>query len=62
LRRDFPTVAFLSGSPALKLLRFANERTVIPGMSAIEDPAPLTSRFWTIRARRSASAALVREK
>jgi nitrous oxidase accessory protein len=62
LRRDFPAVAFLSGSPALKLLRFANERAVIPGMSAIEDPAPLTSRFWKIQAQRSASAALVREK
>jgi nitrous oxidase accessory protein len=52
LRRDFPTVAFLSDSPALKLLRFANERAVIPGLSAIEDPSPLTSRFWKIRAQR----------
>jgi nitrous oxidase accessory protein len=60
LRRDFPAVAFLSGSPALKLLRFANERAVIPGMSAIEDPSPLTSRFWKIQAQRS--KALVREK
>jgi len=49
LRRDFPAVAFLSESPALKLLRFANERAVVPGLSAIEDPAPLTSRFWKIR-------------
>jgi nitrous oxidase accessory protein len=56
LRRDFPTVAFLSGSPALKLLRFANERAVIPGMSAIEDPSPLTSRFWKIQAQESARA------
>src|SRR5262249_51374717 len=40
LRRDFPVIAFLSESPAVKLLRFANERAVIPGMSAIEDPAP----------------------
>jgi nitrous oxidase accessory protein len=60
LRRDFPAVAFLSGSPALKLLRFANERAVIPGMSAIEDPAPLTSRFWKIQAQRA--NALVRKK
>jgi nitrous oxidase accessory protein len=51
LRRDFPVIAFLSESPAVKLLRFANERAVIPGMSSIEDPAPLTSRFWTIRAQ-----------
>ena len=62
LRRDFPAVAFLSGSPALKLLRFANERAVIPGMSAIEDPSPLTSRFWKIQAQQSARAALVREE
>jgi nitrous oxidase accessory protein len=51
LRRDFPAIAFLSESPAVKLLRFANERAVIPGMSAIEDPAPLTSHFWKIRAQ-----------
>jgi nitrous oxidase accessory protein len=53
LRRDFPVVAFLSESPALKLLRFANERAVVPGLSAIEDPAPLTAQFWKIRAQRS---------
>jgi len=51
LRRDFPAIAFLSESPAVKLLRFANERAVIPGMSSIEDPAPLTSQFWRIRAQ-----------
>jgi nitrous oxidase accessory protein len=62
LRRDFPTIAFLSDSPALKLLRFANERAVIPGMSSIEDPAPLTSSFWKIRAQRSAHSALGRNK
>jgi len=55
LRRDFPVVAFLSQSPALKLLRFANERAVVPGLSAIEDPSPLTARFWKIRAQRSNS-------
>jgi len=58
LRRDFPAIAFLSASPAVKLLRFANERAVIPGMSSIEDPAPLTSHFWKIRAQRSAHTAL----
>ena len=62
LRRDFPAIAFLSESPAVKLLRFANERAVIPGMSSIEDPAPLTSHFWRIRAQRSARAALARNK
>ena len=62
LRRDFPAIAFLSESPAVKLLRFANERAVIPGMSSIEDPAPLTSHFWRIRAQRSARAALANNK
>jgi nitrous oxidase accessory protein len=62
LRRDFPVIAFLSESPAVKLLRFANERAVIPGMSSIEDPAPLTSGFWKIRAQRSAHSALAKSK
>ncbi len=62
LRRDFPAVAFLSESPALKLLRFANERAVIPGLSAIEDPAPLNSRFWKIRAQHSLRAAMANDK
>jgi nitrous oxidase accessory protein len=54
LRRDFPAVAFLSDSPAVKLLRFANERAQIPGVSAIEDPSPLTTDFWRLRARSAA--------
>jgi nitrous oxidase accessory protein len=58
LRRDFPAIAFLSESPAVKLLRFANERAVIPGMSSLEDPAPLTSHFWRIRAQRAPTSAL----
>ena len=62
LRRDFPVVAFLSESPAVRLLRFANERAEIPGLSAIEDPAPLTSRFWKIRAQRAAHDATVLRK
>jgi len=57
LRRDFPVVAFLSESPLLKFLRFANERATIPGLSAIEDPAPLTGQFWKIRAQRAAALA-----
>ena len=59
LRRDFPTVAFLSESPALKLLRFANERAAIPGMSVIEDPAPLNSHYWRIQAERFVPPSLV---
>ena len=61
LRRDFPAIAFLSESPAVKLLRFANERAVIPGISSIEDPAPLTSGFWKIRAQRSAHSVLAKK-
>jgi len=56
LRRDFPIVAFLSDSPALKLLRFAHERASLPGANVIEDRAPLTSQFWKLRAQRSAQA------
>ena len=62
LRRDFPSVAFLSDSPAMQLLRFANQRAAIPGMSAIEDPSPLNSRFWKIRAHRAAISTLARER
>jgi nitrous oxidase accessory protein len=62
LRRNFPAIAFLSDSPAAKLLRFANERAVIPGISSIEDPAPLTSRFWKLRAQRITKAALPDER
>jgi nitrous oxidase accessory protein len=55
LRRDFPAVAFLSDSPAVKLLRFAQQRAALPGLSSIEDPSPLTKHFWTIRAQRAAA-------
>jgi len=51
LRRDFPTIAFLSDSPALKLLRFAHERAALPGSNVIEDRASLTSQFWKLRAQ-----------
>ena len=32
LRRDFPAIAFLSASPAVKLLHFANERAADSGL------------------------------
>lgn len=57
LRRDFPAIAFLSDSPALKLLRFAHERAALPGTSYIEDPAPLNSHFWKLRAHRAIRSA-----
>jgi nitrous oxidase accessory protein len=56
LRRDFPAISFLSDSPALKLLRFANERAALPGANTIEDRAALTSQFWKLRAQRTAIA------
>lgn len=43
LRRDFPAIAFLSESPAVKLLRFAHQRATLPGLNSIEDRAPLAS-------------------
>jgi nitrous oxidase accessory protein len=58
LRRDFPAVAFLSDSPALKLLRFAHERAALPGVNTIEDRASLTPQFWKLRAQRAAKAIL----
>ncbi len=62
LRRDFPPIAFLSDSPAVKLLQFANERATIPGASSIEDPAPLTAQFWKLRSQRLAKAASPNER
>jgi nitrous oxidase accessory protein len=43
LRRNFPAIAFLSQSPAVKLLRFAHQRAALPGLNSIEDPAPLAN-------------------
>jgi nitrous oxidase accessory protein len=56
LRRDFPTISFLSDSPALKLLRFAHNRAALPGANTIEDRASVTSQFWRLRAQRAAMA------
>jgi nitrous oxidase accessory protein len=53
LRRNLPEIAFLSGSPAVRLLRFANDHAALPGLAAIEDPAPLTANFWRIRAQQA---------
>jgi nitrous oxidase accessory protein len=58
LRRDFPAVAFLSDSPALKLLRFAHGRAALPGTNFIEDRASLTPQFWKLRAQRAARRAI----
>jgi nitrous oxidase accessory protein len=57
LRRDLPAIGLLSASPAVTLLRFANERAALPGLASIEDPSPLTANFWTIRAQRAVKQA-----
>jgi nitrous oxidase accessory protein len=41
LRRPFPAIALLAGSPAERLLRFVHARLAIAGLSSIADPAPL---------------------
>lgn len=58
LRRGFPTIAFLSDSPALRLLRFAHDRAAPPGGNVIEDRASLTTQFWKLRARQALSPSL----
>lgn len=45
LRRDFPAIALLSESPAIKLLRFAHQRAALPGLHSVEDRAPLAATF-----------------
>lgn len=62
LRRDFPPIAFLSESPGLKLIRFAEERATLPGISYVEDRAPLNLRFWAVRAQAAAKRFSVKEK
>ncbi|MGZ0656438.1 NosD domain-containing protein [Coraliomargarita sp. W4R72] len=42
MRRSFPLVGLLSGSPGLELLRFAQSRAKLPKLPTIEDPHPLT--------------------
>lgn len=41
LRRPFPMVALLSGSPAIDLVRFAQHAAPLPRVPTIVDPAPL---------------------
>ncbi len=41
LRRPFPLAALLTGSPALKAVRFAAQSVAIRGVPAVVDPAPL---------------------
>jgi nitrous oxidase accessory protein len=41
LRRPFPTIALLSGSPGERLLRFVHARLALPWLPSLSDPAPL---------------------
>jgi nitrous oxidase accessory protein len=41
LRRPFPAVALLAGSPGEQLLRFVHARLALPGLPGVVDPAPL---------------------
>ena len=41
LRRPFPAVALLAGSPGERLLRFVHARLALPGLPGFADPAPL---------------------
>ena len=45
LRRPFPLVGLLSGSPGLAVLQFARSHAPLPDQRAIKDPAPLTLGF-----------------
>jgi nitrous oxidase accessory protein len=41
LRRPFPVIGLLAGSPGERLLHFVHSRLALPGVSGITDPAPL---------------------
>ena len=43
-RRSFPIAGLLSESPVLRLLAFIHSRANLPGLRAIEDPAPIAHR------------------
>lgn len=53
LRRDFPVIAFLSESPAVRFMRFAHQRAALPGAMSIEDGASLTAAFPAVRRART---------
>ncbi|BCS32348.1 NosD protein [Luteitalea sp. TBR-22] len=43
LRRNFPSIGLLAGSPGERLLRFVHARLALPGVPGVVDPAPLVS-------------------
>lgn len=45
LRRPFPLIGLLSGSPGVDVLRFGRSHAPLPDTRAITDPAPLTPSY-----------------
>lgn len=45
LRRQFPLAGLLSGSPAIDMVRFAQQHVTLPKIHAVVDPAPLTANY-----------------
>jgi nitrous oxidase accessory protein len=43
LRREFPAVGLIAGSPGERLLRFIYARVALPGLAGIVDPAPIVT-------------------
>jgi nitrous oxidase accessory protein len=43
LRRPFPSIGLLAGSPGERLLRFVHARMALPGLAGIVDPAPIVT-------------------
>ena len=41
LRREFPVIGLLAGSPGERLLRFVHARIALPGLPGVHDPSPL---------------------
>jgi nitrous oxidase accessory protein len=40
MRREFPAIGLLAGSPGERLLRFVHARIALPGLAGVVDPAP----------------------
>lgn len=43
MRRSFPAIGLLSGSAATAIIRFMEQKTRLPGVPSLVDPAPLTA-------------------
>jgi nitrous oxidase accessory protein len=43
LRRPFPAIGLIAGSPGERLLRFVYARVALPGVPGIVDPAPIVT-------------------